>query len=59
MIFVSYCVSVENLNYALGAIRVLGVELVEDELKPHLNTVLANIKERREFLCFKILRYSL
>ncbi|XP_037547106.1 rap1 GTPase-GDP dissociation stimulator 1 [Nematolebias whitei] len=38
----------ENLNYALGAIRVLGVELVEDELKPHLNTVLANIKERQK-----------
>ncbi|XP_070401542.1 uncharacterized protein si:dkey-21e13.3 isoform X2 [Nothobranchius furzeri] len=38
----------ENLNNALGAIRVLGVELIEDELKPHLNTVLANIKERKK-----------
>ncbi|CAM9188205.1 unnamed protein product, partial [Lampetra planeri] len=35
-----------NLNNALGAIRVLGLELIEDELKPHLNTVLVNIKER-------------
>ncbi|KAG7222264.1 hypothetical protein INR49_027268 [Caranx melampygus] len=38
----------DNLNNALGAIRVLGLELIEDELKPHLNTVLTNIKERRE-----------
>ncbi|KAM7381283.1 hypothetical protein PAMA_012229 [Pampus argenteus] len=36
----------DNLNNALGAIRVLGLELIEDELKPHLNTVLTNIKER-------------
>ena len=48
--FLSYCVSTDNLNNALGAIRVLGVELIEDELKPHLNTVLANIKERSEFI---------
>ncbi|KAM9715592.1 uncharacterized protein ACNS7B_021855 [Menidia menidia] len=38
----------DNLNNALGAIRVLGVELIEDELKPHLNTVMANIKERKK-----------
>lgn len=40
----------DNLNNALGAIRVLGLELIEDELKPHLNTVLINIKERSEFI---------
>lgn len=39
----------DNLNNALGAIRVLGLELIEDELKPHLNTVLTNIKEKSEF----------
>ncbi|XP_061564566.1 rap1 GTPase-GDP dissociation stimulator 1-A [Cololabis saira] len=38
----------DNLNNALGAIRVLGVELIEDELKPHLNTVLSNIKEKKK-----------
>ncbi|XP_023287051.1 uncharacterized protein LOC111673511 isoform X2 [Seriola lalandi dorsalis] len=38
----------DNLNNALGAIRVLGLELIEDELKPHLNTVLTNIKERKK-----------
>ncbi|XP_044033709.1 rap1 GTPase-GDP dissociation stimulator 1 isoform X1 [Siniperca chuatsi] len=38
----------DNLNNALGAIRVLGFELIEDELKPHLNTVLTNIKERNK-----------
>ncbi|XP_012718196.2 rap1 GTPase-GDP dissociation stimulator 1 [Fundulus heteroclitus] len=38
----------DNLNNALGAIRVLGVELIEDELKPHLITVLANIKEKKK-----------
>ncbi|XP_035524456.1 rap1 GTPase-GDP dissociation stimulator 1 [Morone saxatilis] len=38
----------DNLNNALGAIRVLGLELIEDELKPHLNTVLINIKERNK-----------
>ncbi|XP_020486509.2 rap1 GTPase-GDP dissociation stimulator 1 [Labrus bergylta] len=38
----------DNLNNALGAIRVLGLELIEDELKPHLNTVLTNIKERNK-----------
>ena len=38
----------DNLNNALGAIRVLGLELIEDELRPHLNTVLINIKERSE-----------
>lgn len=36
----------ENLNNALGAIRVLGLELLEEELKPHLNTVLISIRER-------------
>ncbi|AWP17984.1 putative rap1 GTPase-GDP dissociation stimulator 1-like [Scophthalmus maximus] len=38
----------ENLNNALGAIRVLGLELIEHELKPHLNTVLTDIKERKK-----------
>ncbi|XP_029977350.1 rap1 GTPase-GDP dissociation stimulator 1 [Sphaeramia orbicularis] len=38
----------DNLNNALGAIRVLGIELIEDELKPHLNTVLISIKERKK-----------
>ncbi|KAG8008731.1 Rap1 GTPase-GDP dissociation stimulator 1 [Nibea albiflora] len=38
----------DNLNNALGAIRVLGLELIEDELRPHLNTVLINIKERNK-----------
>ncbi|XP_043957738.1 rap1 GTPase-GDP dissociation stimulator 1 isoform X3 [Gambusia affinis] len=38
----------DNLNNALGAIRVLGVELIEDELKPHLITVLANIREKKK-----------
>ncbi|XP_026034037.1 uncharacterized protein LOC113028188 isoform X1 [Astatotilapia calliptera] len=38
----------DNLNNALGAIRVLGVELIEDELKPHLNTVMASIKEKKK-----------
>ncbi|KAA8581344.1 rap1 GTPase-GDP dissociation stimulator 1 [Etheostoma spectabile] len=36
----------DNLNNALGSIRVLGLELIADELKPHLNTVLINIKEK-------------
>ncbi|XP_061787601.1 rap1 GTPase-GDP dissociation stimulator 1 [Nerophis lumbriciformis] len=36
----------ENLNNALGAIRVLGLEMMEDELKPHLCTVLLNVQER-------------
>ncbi|XP_055360533.1 uncharacterized protein si:dkey-21e13.3 [Betta splendens] len=38
----------DNLNHALGAIRVLGLELIEGELKPHLNTVLSSIKERKK-----------
>ncbi|XP_035002472.1 rap1 GTPase-GDP dissociation stimulator 1 [Hippoglossus stenolepis] len=38
----------DNLNNALGAIRVLGLELIEHELKPHLNTVLADIKEGKK-----------
>ncbi|KAM3591561.1 uncharacterized protein V6R79_003915 [Siganus canaliculatus] len=42
------CTPNDNLNNALGAIRVLGLELIEDELKPHLNTVLINIKERNK-----------
>ncbi|XP_040033520.2 rap1 GTPase-GDP dissociation stimulator 1-A [Gasterosteus aculeatus] len=37
-----------NLNNALGTIRVLGLELITDELKPHLDTVLVNIKERKK-----------
>ncbi|KAL3051728.1 hypothetical protein OYC64_001875 [Pagothenia borchgrevinki] len=38
----------DNLNNALGSIRVLGLELIAHELEPHLNTVLANIKERKK-----------
>ncbi|XP_061562095.1 rap1 GTPase-GDP dissociation stimulator 1 [Phycodurus eques] len=38
----------ENLNNALGAIRVLGLERIEDELKPHLCAVLVNIQERKK-----------
>ncbi|CAN9508703.1 unnamed protein product [Ophioblennius macclurei] len=38
----------DSLNTALGAIRVLGLELLEDELRPHLNTVLTNIKEKNK-----------
>ncbi|XP_069560774.1 rap1 GTPase-GDP dissociation stimulator 1 isoform X1 [Brachyistius frenatus] len=37
-----------NLNNALGSIRVLGLEMIEDELKPHLNTVLTDIKEKKK-----------
>ncbi|XP_062234480.1 rap1 GTPase-GDP dissociation stimulator 1 [Platichthys flesus] len=38
----------DNLNNALGTIRVLGLEPIEHELKPHLNTVLADIKEGKK-----------
>ncbi|XP_077358954.1 rap1 GTPase-GDP dissociation stimulator 1 [Festucalex cinctus] len=38
----------EHLNNALGAIRVLGLERIENELKPHLRTVLVNIQERNK-----------
>ncbi|XP_056887188.1 rap1 GTPase-GDP dissociation stimulator 1-A [Takifugu flavidus] len=38
----------ERLNEALGAIRVLGVEPVEDELEPHLKTVLSSIEDKTE-----------
>ncbi|XP_057682382.1 rap1 GTPase-GDP dissociation stimulator 1 isoform X2 [Corythoichthys intestinalis] len=38
----------ENLNNALGAIRVLGLERIEDELKPHLRTVLVAIQEKNK-----------
>ncbi|KAK5851104.1 hypothetical protein PBY51_001923 [Eleginops maclovinus] len=38
----------DNLNNALGSIRVLGLELIAHELEPHLNTVLTNIKERKK-----------
>ncbi|XP_068161899.1 rap1 GTPase-GDP dissociation stimulator 1 isoform X2 [Antennarius striatus] len=38
----------DNLNNALGAIRVLGLELIADELVPHLNTVLISIKDRNK-----------
>ncbi|KAK1881474.1 Rap1 GTPase-GDP dissociation stimulator 1 [Dissostichus eleginoides] len=38
----------DNLNNALGSIRVLGLELIAHELEPHLNTVLANIKEKKK-----------
>ncbi|KAL6094600.1 uncharacterized protein ACO6RY_15975 [Pungitius sinensis] len=37
-----------NLNNALGTIRVLGLELMTDELKPHLDTVLTNMVERKK-----------
>ncbi|KAM8890447.1 rap1 GTPase-GDP dissociation stimulator 1-A isoform 1-T1 [Synchiropus picturatus] len=36
----------EHLNDALGAIRVLGLEQIEGELKPHLNTVLTTIVQK-------------
>lgn len=36
----------DGLNDALGAIRVLGLELTGDQLKPHLNTVLTNIESQ-------------
>ncbi|XP_028332644.1 rap1 GTPase-GDP dissociation stimulator 1 [Gouania willdenowi] len=45
-VFFLIFVSTDNLNHALGAIRVLGVELLGDELKPHLNTVFTNIREK-------------
>lgn len=35
----------ERLNEALGAIRVLGVEPVEDGLEPHLKTVLSSVED--------------
>ncbi|XP_053270311.1 rap1 GTPase-GDP dissociation stimulator 1 [Pleuronectes platessa] len=38
----------DNLNNALGTIRVLGLEPIEHELKPHLNTVLTDIKEGKK-----------
>ncbi|XP_029934073.1 uncharacterized protein LOC115378081 [Myripristis murdjan] len=38
----------DNVSNALGAIRVLGIELIEDELRPHLNTVLTTIKEKKK-----------
>ncbi|XP_033963999.1 rap1 GTPase-GDP dissociation stimulator 1-A [Pseudochaenichthys georgianus] len=38
----------DNLNNALGSISVLGLGLIAHELEPHLNTVLANIKERKK-----------
>ncbi|TNN40929.1 Rap1 GTPase-GDP dissociation stimulator 1 [Liparis tanakae] len=41
------CESRDNLNNALGAIGVLGLDLIADELQPHLNTVLTNIQERK------------
>ncbi|KAM8836634.1 rap1 GTPase-GDP dissociation stimulator 1-A isoform 2-T2 [Spinachia spinachia] len=43
-----------NLNNALGTIRVLGLELNTGELKPHLDTVLTNIREKTTclHLCF-------
>lgn len=50
-LYTSFSVSTDNLNNALGAIRVLGIELIEDELKPHLNTVLTNIRERSKLVC--------
>lgn len=35
-----------GLNDALGAIGVLGLELMGDQLEPHLNTVLANVESQ-------------
>ncbi|KAK7918700.1 hypothetical protein WMY93_009984 [Mugilogobius chulae] len=36
----------DNLNNALGSIRVLGLELMDKELKPHLTTVLHCIRDK-------------
>lgn len=44
----------DGLNDALGAIRVLGVELIEEELKPHLNTVLTSIKAKSQCHSFDL-----
>lgn len=38
----------DNLNNALGAIRVLGLELMDHELKPHLTTVLHCIQDKHK-----------
>ncbi|XP_077595303.1 rap1 GTPase-GDP dissociation stimulator 1 isoform X1 [Stigmatopora nigra] len=38
----------DNLHNALGAIRVLGLERIEAELKPHLCTVLLTIQEKNK-----------
>lgn len=46
--------SSDGLNEALGAIRVLGLELIEEELKPHLNTVLSNIKDESQCCAFHL-----
>ena len=42
----------DGLDEALGAIRVLGVQPVEEELRPHLRTVLADIKGKSQCLLF-------
>ncbi|XP_059893616.1 rap1 GTPase-GDP dissociation stimulator 1 isoform X2 [Gadus macrocephalus] len=38
----------DSLNNALGSIRVLGLDLREHELKPHLSTVMSAIQEHRK-----------
>ncbi|XP_056152699.1 uncharacterized protein si:dkey-21e13.3 [Lampris incognitus] len=38
----------DNLNNSLGAIRIFGIEMIEDELRPHLKTVLTIIQERKK-----------
>ncbi|KAK0155884.1 Rap1 GTPase-GDP dissociation stimulator 1 [Merluccius polli] len=37
----------DHLNNALGSIRVLGLELLDHELRPHLDTVLAAMRQRK------------
>ncbi|CAL8300966.1 unnamed protein product [Lota lota] len=38
----------DSLNNALGSIRVLGLDLREHELKPHLSTVMSAIQEHKK-----------
>lgn len=45
----------DGLNDALGAIRVLGLELIEEELKPHLNTVLSSVKDKSQCCALHLL----
>ncbi|XP_072291304.1 rap1 GTPase-GDP dissociation stimulator 1-A [Eucyclogobius newberryi] len=40
------CTKNDNLNNALGAIRVLGLDLLDKELQPHLTTVLNCIRDK-------------
>lgn len=48
----------DGLNDALGAIRVLGLELMGDQLKPHLNTVLTNIESQFYALHPSLIRFQ-